>query len=267
MEGNFEVEPGVFLHYVIDDFSDPWKPSQTLLLIHGLAESAEAWRAWVPHLARHYRVIRVDVRGFGLSTPMPDDYSWSMDRLLADVTAIAEHLQLAQFHLIGAKSGGSLVLQYAARYPAKVLSVLAMTPPVVSAKAVPEWREQILAEGLVEWARATMPARLGSGTSEPELEWWAENIQGKTPISTIMGYLDWVPGLDLREEVLKIQCPALIVTTTGSGLRSVESVKEWQSRMSASQLLVIEGDAWHAAAAYPDQCATASLAFLAGQAG
>jgi len=42
----------------------------------------------------------------------------------------------------------------------------------------------------------------------------------------------------------------------------VESVKEWQSQMQHSSLLVIDGDAWHAAAAYPEQCAIAAIEFL-----
>lgn len=72
-----------------------------------------------------------------------------------------------------------------------------------------------------------------------------------------------VHGLDLREEVKKIRCPSLIITTTGSGLRTVESVKAWQSQMPGSQLLVLESNAWHAAGALPDECARATADFLA----
>ena len=77
-----------------------------------------------------------------------------------------------------------------------------------------------------------------------------------------MGYLRWVPGLDIREEVKNIRCPSLIITTTGSGLRTVGSVKEWQQALPHSELVVIEGDAWHAAGAYPDRCGKAAAEFL-----
>jgi len=262
MDGFLEVEPGIKLHYTVDDFTDPWKESTTLIMVHGFAESGAAWYAWVPYFARHCRVVRLDIRGFGQSTPMAEDYAWSMDRLLEDIGALADHVGARKFHLLGAKSGGSLVLQYAARHPDRVLSVLGMTPPMVGASAVPAWREQIAGEGVAAWARTTMPARLGSCASREELEWWAENIQGRTPKSTLLGYLGWVPGLDLREEVLKVICPTFIVTTSGSGLRSVDSVKAWQSKMIDSELLVVEGDAWHAAAAYPDECASAARDFM-----
>jgi hypothetical protein len=46
-------------------------------------------------------------------------------------------------------------------------------------------------------------------------------------------------------------------------LRTVDTVKEWQQALPRSELMVIEGDAWHAAGAYPDVCAEAAAAFLA----
>ena len=38
----------------------PGSGRQTVLLIHGFAETGEAWRPWVPHLARDYRVLRAE---------------------------------------------------------------------------------------------------------------------------------------------------------------------------------------------------------------
>ncbi len=258
-----EIEPGINLHVAVEDYTDPWRPADTVLMIHGLAESGEAWRGWVPYLARKFRVARLDLRGFGRSTPMPKDFQWTMERLLQDVAAVIRDLGCASVHLIGAKSGGSMALTMAARRPELVQSVIAVTPPVVAAAGTDKWLAQIEAEGVEAWARSTMAGRLGSKMSKQEFEYWVKNIQGKTPLSTLQGYLRWVPGLDIREEVLRIRCPSLIITTTGSGLRSVDSVKAWQDKLADSELLVIEGDAWHAAGAYPDICASAAARFLA----
>lgn len=263
MDQYFEVEPGVRLRYVVDDYTDPWRKPESVLMVHGFAESADAWRCWVPHLARRFRVIRLDLRGFGRSTPLPETYSWSMDRLLDDVRALASHLGEPRVHLVGAKSGGSMVLALAARDPGFVRSVVGVTPPTTAAAAAGDWLAQIEKEGVVAFARATMAGRLGSGASPEEVEWWVQNIQGRSPRSTLIGYLKWVHGLDLREEVKKVRCPTLIITTTGSGLRTVEGVKAWQSQISGSKLLVLESDAWHAAGALPDACARAAAGFLA----
>jgi pimeloyl-ACP methyl ester carboxylesterase len=169
----------------------------------------------------------------------------------------------ARVHLIGAKSGGSMVLQLAARYPDFVRSVVGVTPPTTAAPAAKQWLAQIKSEGVVAFARTTMAGRLGSKATPEEVKWWIENIQGRSSRSTLIGYLGWVHGLDLREEVKKVRCPTLIISTTGSGLRTVESVKQWQSQIRGSKLLVLESDAWHAAAALPDACAQAAADFLA----
>ena len=42
----------------------------------------------------------------------------------------------------------------------------------------------------------------------------------------------------------------------------IDSYKEWQPRVGNSRLLTLEGDAWHAAGAYPDRCAGETLAFI-----
>lgn len=256
---------GTKLHYAIDDYADPWSTPETVLFIHGLAESVAAWRAWVPYFARRYRVVRVDLRGFGESTPMPADYQWRMDELLADIAGLINHLGCERVHLIGAKSGGSMALKFAADYPQLVQTLVGVTPPVAGASAVPEWLARIESHGVLDWARHTMPGRLGSKVSTAEVDWWVNNIQGKTPLTTLQSYLRWVPGLDIADEVAKIKAPTLIITTTGSGLRTIDSVKAWQQRILQSQLIVLEGDAWHAAGAYPDRCAQEAAHFIETQ--
>lgn len=254
---------GCRLYYDITDYTDPWRRPDTVLMVHGLAESGEAWRAWVPQLARHYRVVRIDLRGFGRSTPMAKEFPWTMQVLIDDLRALLDHLGCKKVHLIGAKSGGSMVLKFAADHPEYVASLVAVTPPVVSAAGVDAWVEHIETKGVVDWAAHTMQGRLGTAASQAEIDWWIHNLQGKTPLSTLQGYLRWVPGLDIRADVLNIRCPALVITTTGSGLRSVDGVKAWVTQMKDGRLEVLDGDAWHAAGAYPERCTALALPFLA----
>jgi len=253
---------GCQLFYTIDDFTDPWRESATALFIHGLAESTEAWRAWMPHFAGHYRCVRVDVRGFGRSTPMPKEYEWTMDALLEDFAALIDHLDCGRVHLIGAKSGGSMALELAAEYPQLVKTLVGVTPPVVGPQAAIGWIKDIEKVGMLKWAQQTMQGRLGSKASPAEIAWWVNTIQSKTAVSTMQGYLRWVPGMDIRADVAKIQCPTLIFSTTGSGLRSVDSYKEWTATIPDAKLIVLDSDAWHAAGALPDVCAKAALEFI-----
>lgn len=45
------------LFYEIDDYTDAWKKAEAVVMIHGFTENTDAYRAWVPHLARNYRVM------------------------------------------------------------------------------------------------------------------------------------------------------------------------------------------------------------------
>jgi pimeloyl-ACP methyl ester carboxylesterase len=124
------LSSGGDIFYQIDDFTDPWSKPETIVLLHGLAESGEAWRAWVPHFARSYRVIRLDQRGFGRSTPTPADFEWSIDVPVGDLAEVAKALDLKTFHLVSAKFGGTVAMRFAAKYPDIVKSLSVVSSPV-----------------------------------------------------------------------------------------------------------------------------------------
>src|SRR5215469_9728059 len=117
---DFRRSLDLHMHYQIEDFTDPWCEPQTILMLHGNAESSLAWYAWVAKLARHYRVVRPDMRGFGDSTAMPRDHNWTLDELINDFCGLMDHLTIPRFHLIGAKIGGTIARAVAARRPGRV---------------------------------------------------------------------------------------------------------------------------------------------------
>lgn len=106
----FRPSADLEMHYQVDDFTDPWRHPQTILMLHGNAESGLAWYAWVPRLARSYHVVRPDMRGFGQSSAMPANHAWTLDELTADFCGLMDHLGIERFHLVGAKIGGTIAL-------------------------------------------------------------------------------------------------------------------------------------------------------------
>ena len=256
---HFAISPGVTLNYSVDDFTDGWTKPPTVLLLHGLAESGEAFRAFVPALARQARVVRLDLRGYGGSTPMPADHPWRFDQLVADVVALIGHLGAGRVLLAGGKIGGTIAMAVAARHPelVEMLAVLGGPASLTNmAGRTPGWRAQIAAEGVPAWVAASNAGRMGTRMSPEALAWWTE-MMGRTAASTLEGFLQMVPSVDVTAEVDRIQAPTLVVTTTGSGLGSVDEVKAWQERIAGSRLVVVENDSYHVAASDPD--ATAAL--------
>lgn len=262
----FEISPGVHLAYAIDDFTDPWVPAPTVILLHGLAESGEAFRAFVPALSRHARVLRLDLRGYGASTPMPADHAWRFDELVSDVVAMLAHLGLARVHVVGGKIGGTIALALAARHPGLVdrLAVLGGPASLTGmASRTPEWRAHIAAQGVPAWVAASNTGRMGTRMTPAALGWWTETM-GRTAASTLDGFLQMVPSVDVTAEVDRIAAPTLVVTTTGSGLGSVDEVRAWQERIAGSRLVVLDNDSYHVAASDPDATAALVRDFLFG---
>jgi len=262
----FRVAPDLDMHYRVDDFTDPWRTPETILLLHGNAESGEAWYGWVPSLARRYRLVRPDMRGFGASTPMPADFPWTLDVLIDDFLRLLDHLGIERFHLVGAKIGGTI----AARRPERVLSLTVVgTPPPFrqgAAERAPELAEEFRAKGIEPWARRTMAGRLGSAFPPEGVEWWIR-FMSRTAVSTQIGFMGTIACADIRADLPNIRCPTLVVTTENSGLASVAETRAWQRQIANSDLLVLPGDSYHVAASHADRVAAATLDFIARNGG
>lgn len=258
------IAPDLEMFYTVDDFTDPWTQPETVLLLHGNAESGLSWYRWVPQLARHYRVVRPDMRGYGRSTPMPRDYPWTLDRIIDDYCALMDHLGIARFHLAGAKIGGMIARAFAARRPDRVATLTAIgTPPPLrkGAEHIPELTRNFEAHGVEAWARTNMAGRLGDGFPTEGVEWWTK-FMGRAPLSTIIGFNEKINYSDIRADIPRIRCPTLVITTEGSGLASVEENRAWQSQIPNSKLVVLPGNSYHVATTHADECCRAMLEHL-----
>lgn len=259
------IDNDLVMHYVVDDYTDPWSTPQTILMLHGNAECGGVWYGWVPTLARHFRVVRPDMRGFGRSTPMARDFPWTLDRLIDDYTTLMRSLGVERFHVIAAKIGGTIARAFAARRPAHVLSLtVAGTPPPFwpdRTERTPALLRDFEEKGLGDWARSSMANRLGDRFPEPGVRWWIDLMAG-SPVSTQLGFSATIACSDIRADLPRIRCPTLVITTEGSALGSVAATQAWQRQIANSELLVLPGTSYHVAASDPEACAAAALAFI-----
>jgi len=252
------------MHYELDDYTDPWTTPDTILLVHGVADTSRAWFAWVPALARRFRLLRPDLRGFGQSSVPPPGYQWSAAGLAHDLKALLDQLGIAAVHIVGQRVGGSVAMQFAHDYPTATRSLVVIGGPATLAKSSLDpgaWLDQVQREGVESWARATMGPRLGD-VSPTMREWWIREM-GKAPRQVMEGIFRYVGAMDLTELLPRIKAPTLVITSDRGALASVETVRAWQTRIPGSLLLVLPSAAYHLAAALPDECVAATLRFIA----
>jgi pimeloyl-ACP methyl ester carboxylesterase len=254
-----EIRPNVAMAYEDHCFAPPWTSPQTIVMVHGNAESSRAWTGFVPHLAGKYRVVRPDMPGFGAS-PEPPGYRWQVDELADDLGRFLDALQIDKCHLVGAKYGGSVVMQYAIAHSDRLHSLALFGSPVRGSGTGNA--DKIRDLGVRGWAEATQRARLGSDASEAQIAWWTDELMGKTNPRAAYGASSARIGMELEQNLSRIACPALIVTTQESGLQSVAAVKAYAQKIPDARVVVLPGDCYHIAAAEPDVCADQLLKFL-----
>ena len=247
------------LYYTIDDHTDPWTKPETVLFVHGFTESSEAWRQWVPHFSRRYRVLRIDQRGFGRSGAVPEDYPLTTERYVEDLATVIEQLAGGRAHVVAGKSGGISVMSLGAAHPERVTTISAICSPVTP-PAAQGWIEEMERDGIRSWAKRTQRSRMGTKMPEAGIDWWSD-LMGETKVSTAHAYLRWVGAIDIREDIKRIKCPTLVIGTD-TERRGKGVFESWQKTIPGSELVILPLDGYHAAATAPDMTARVVREFI-----
>lgn len=141
---------GLDVHFKAEGAGPP------LLLLHGVLGSLFDWDAWTAQLKDHYRILRLDIPGFGLTGPA--NFRWNEDELTRFFYRSLEVLGLERCYVAGSSLGGymawkatvkrpdvitKLILVDAAGYPQKIPRALRffITPVIdrFAAKMTPRW--------------------------------------------------------------------------------------------------------------------------------
>ncbi|MDK2759277.1 MAG: alpha/beta hydrolase [Blastomonas fulva] len=91
-----------------------------LILLHGFPESHRTWRYVMAHFADRYRLIAPDQRGFAGSSKPEGVEAYQPKNMVADLLALADHLGVDTFTLVGHDWGGAIAWMAALNYPDRV---------------------------------------------------------------------------------------------------------------------------------------------------
>lgn len=253
------------MHYEVDDFTDPWKKPETIVLHHGNCKSTRFWYAWVPVLARHYKVVRLDARGLGLSTVPPPGYQWSLKRFGQDLKRLLDHLGLDRVHLAGETVGGTISMLFAADYPERVRSLTVCSSPFrFTDPYYLDSARKAEKEGVLAWAQKSMKRRLDPSRVGPEFVEWYANEMGKTSLRVVVETHDALVGNDLSDELRRIKAPTLLLSAESRPGYTQGYVREMEQLIPGSKLVVFPGTFGFVHHSEPEKCAETVVAFLRG---
>jgi 3-oxoadipate enol-lactonase len=236
----FSASDGLSLAYYVDDFTDPWKPAPTLLLLHAAMGSARRYFAWVPHLSRQYRVVRLDLRGHGASQVPRAEQPLLLDRLVSDVAELLDHLGVASTHIVGNSAGGYLGQRLAMEQPGRVrsLALFGSTPGLKNSQA-PSWIPQIQAKGLRGFLAETIRDRLAADADPGLVEWFLDEAAKNDP-AYIGKFVLLMASYDWSGEVERIACPTLVVIPGGETVGSIDNYEPFR-RLRDVEFRVYDG--------------------------
>ena len=104
-----------------------------VILIHGYSASLESM-AGIAGALPQYRVIALDVRGFGRSSKFAEASRFGQ-LMVDDVVRLMDHLKITRAHLIGHSMGALIAANVAARYPDRVSTATLVAGPFYADEA------------------------------------------------------------------------------------------------------------------------------------
>lgn len=146
------VIDGTRVHYT-DEGEGP-----ALVLLHGVMASLHTWDGWVDALAGHFRIIRVDLPGFGLTGPLASG-EYTPEYALTFIEQFRRQLGLERFHLAGNSLGGFLSWFYAVHHP-ECVERLVLLDPIAYSQPLPPLIALVSAPGMHVISRHVAPRPL-----------------------------------------------------------------------------------------------------------
>jgi pimeloyl-ACP methyl ester carboxylesterase len=136
-----------------------------LVLLHGWPQHWWEWRRLIPPLARTYRVLAPDLRGWGWSDAPPGNYAKTT--FAADVLALLDAEGIDRARVVGHDWGGYAAFLLALEHPERVTRLVALdvvppwpgdpSPRLVGVPLLAAYQVLLAVPGLGPWAMTTSP--------------------------------------------------------------------------------------------------------------
>jgi pimeloyl-ACP methyl ester carboxylesterase len=185
----------------------------TIVFIHGYSESLLSWRGQFDGLSHRFKVVALDVPGFGVSDKPAGPYT-----LRAQTTRLADFLDrwtTGPLILAGHSMGGELAMDLALRRPRRVVGLVLVSPAGYGLAG----RLDSMAPGtvgLISWAGAAattgiLPVHDAQWLEEPRER--AEYLPATDPAyrHALEAVLDSFDFTGLRDSIANVRQPTLLI--------------------------------------------------------
>lgn len=266
---HFKASDGLQLAYRVDDFTDPWQDTDTLIILHAAMGSLERLYAWVPTLCGNYRVVRPDLRGHG-NSGIPGEGQLTLDRLTQDVFDLMDEIGVARAHLAGSSAGGIVAMYAAITNPERVqsLGAFAAIPGLKMSAGHTDynaWINALRNDGVRDFLSRTIDERFNlDEVSADFVNWFLDDAARNDP-ELLARFVTLMSSVDFADRLGEIRCPTLLVVPGGDPNQSMEEYEFCRDSIGGATLIVYEGKRHNITDSDPERCAEDLLHFLQSQ--
>jgi 3-oxoadipate enol-lactonase len=216
-----------------------------VLFLHAFPLDLSMWDAQAEALRDAYRVLRLDARGFGASSP--GEGLLTMERIADDAAALLDHVGLARATLCGCSMGGYAAFAFVRRHADRLRGlVLADTR---SLPDTPEGRQsrsvvadKVRQQGPSAAVDAFLPRLLGE-TSQRERPELVALVRALALQASVRGVTDALAGLSARADstptLREIRVPTLVVCGAEDTLSPPSEAEAMHKAIAGSRLEIL----------------------------
>ena len=252
---------GVRITYRVYD--NPGRPTVLLMPTWSIVPS-RYWKAQVPYLARHFRVVTFDGRGSGESDRPAGAKSYVDTEYAADALAVLDASGTEQAVLVTVSRGDGWALHVAADHPERVGGIVAIAPAGRYQPGQAEVERQAWTarhdstegwakynrrhwesggyEDFVDWFFATAFPEPHSTRQLEDGGRWAREVEPATMVDTTAGRLgcDGATTVPIAEVVARVRCPVLVIHGTDDRIRP-HAGGERLAELTGGSLVLLDG--------------------------
>lgn len=224
--------------------------TETVLLIHGWPLSHKIYEYQIPMLIENgYRVVALDLRGFGQSDAPGCGYSY--DQMAMDILQVVKRMRLWAFTLVGFSMGGAISLRYmriCRGYGVKKLILLSAAAPCWTQRpGYPYGLTKEYVDGLIcqietdraQFAENFSHQLFASPHSASIIDWFGQIALSASAVGTIGAALS-LRDEDGRDDFVYVNVPTVIIHGDKDEVVSDELARIQHECICGSQLYTLK---------------------------